>query len=101
MKVSLLCIATLFSLATFAFPASMLKGDMSKSTLAEITALTEKISSDLESKRSGAHVKRVFNAEAQRISTTGYHKYVSGPIEMCDMELHLLMTSLPDCAEPQ
>lgn len=79
MKVSVLCSATLFSLATFAFPASMFKGDISEATLAEITALTEKISRDLESKRSGAHVKRAFNAEAQRISTTGDHEYVSGP----------------------
>lgn len=101
MKVSVLCSVTLFSLATFAFPASMLKGDISKTTLAEITALTERISRDLESKRSGAHVKRAFNAEAQRISTTGDHKYVSSPIEMHNMELHLLITSLPDCARSQ
>jgi len=66
-------------MATFAFPASMLKGDISAATLAEITALTDKISRDIESKRSGAHVKRAFNAEAQRISTTGDHEYVSGP----------------------
>ncbi|CAN9092107.1 unnamed protein product [Alternaria alternata] len=77
MKVSVLCGATLFSLATFAFPASMLKGDISDATLAEITALTERIARDLESRRSGAHVKRAFDAEAQRISTTGDHKYVS------------------------
>jgi hypothetical protein len=87
MKVSVLCSATLFSLATFAFPASMLKGDISEATLAEITALTEKISSDFESKRSTTHVKRAFNAEAQRISTTGDHKYVSGPIEMHDVRI--------------
>jgi hypothetical protein len=78
MKVSLLCSATLFSLATFAFPAALLKGDISDATLAEITALTEKIARDLEAQRSGAHVKRAFNAEAQRISTTGDHKYVRG-----------------------
>lgn len=42
----------------------MLKGDISKATLTEITALTEKILRDLESKRSGAYVKRVFNVEA-------------------------------------
>lgn len=101
MKVSVLCIATLFSLPTFAFPASMLKGDISKTTLAEITALTERISRDLESKRSGTYVKRAFNAEAQRISTSGDHKYVSGSIEIHNMELHLLMTSLSDCAGPQ
>lgn len=101
MKVSVLCGATLFSLATFAFPASMLKGDISDATLAEITALTERIARDLESKRSGAHVKRAFDAEAQRISTTGDHKYVSSAIGMRDMESRLLMASLPDCARPQ
>jgi hypothetical protein len=81
MKVSLLCSATLFSLATLAFPANLLKGDISEATLAEITALTEKITRDLETKRQGGHVKRAFNAEAQRISTTGDHKYVSRSLE--------------------
>jgi FPC/CPF motif-containing protein YcgG len=79
----------------------MLKGDISEATLAEITALTENISRDFESKRSGTHVKRAFNAEAQRISITGDHKYVSSPTEMRDMWLHLLTTSLSDCARPQ
>jgi hypothetical protein len=83
MKFSVLCGTTLFSLATFAFPASMLKGDISDATLAEITALTERIARDLESKRSGAHVKRAFDAEAQRISTTGDHKYIApGPNDL-------------------
>ncbi|EUC31640.1 hypothetical protein COCCADRAFT_6478 [Bipolaris zeicola 26-R-13] len=83
MKASVLCSATLFSLATFAFPASMLKGDISRTTLVEITALTERISRDLESKRSGAHVKRAFNAEAQRISTSGDHRYIApGPNDL-------------------
>jgi hypothetical protein len=81
MKVSLLCSATLFSLATLAFPANLLKGDISEATLAEITALTEKITRDLEAKRQGGHVKRSFNAEAQRISTTGDHKYVNRSLE--------------------
>jgi hypothetical protein len=75
MKVSILCSATLFT-AAFAFPANLLKGDISKATLAEITSLTEKIARDLETKRQGDHVKRAFSAEAQRISTTGDHKYV-------------------------
>ncbi|KAI4935087.1 uncharacterized protein J4E92_002373 [Alternaria infectoria] len=83
MRVSVLCSASLFSLATFAFPASMLKGDISEATLAEITALTENISRDFESKRSGTHVKRAFNAEAQRISITGDHKYIApGPNDL-------------------
>jgi hypothetical protein len=84
MKASILCSATLFSLATFAFPANLLNGDISAATLAEITSLTEKSTRDLEAKRQGGqggHVRRAFNAEAQRISNTGDHKYVSGSTE--------------------
>lgn len=72
MKLSLLCSAALFSLATYAFPAALLKGDISDATLAEITALTEKI---LENQRQSGHVKRAFNAKAQRIDTTGEHEF--------------------------
>lgn len=82
MRISLLCSATLFSWATFAFPANLLKGDISEATLAEITALTEKITKGLETKRQGGHVKRAFNAEAQRISITGDHEYVCISIDM-------------------
>ena len=78
----MLCGTTLFTLATFAFPANLLKGDISETTLAEITSLTEKITRDLETKRQSGHVKRAFNAPAQRISTTGDHRYVSCPIEI-------------------
>lgn len=81
MKVSILCSATLFT-AAFTFPANLLKGDISKATLAEITSLTEKIARDLETKRQGGHVKRAFSAEAQRISTTGDHKYVYHTVNM-------------------
>ncbi|KAH7406357.1 Chloroperoxidase [Phaeosphaeria sp. MPI-PUGE-AT-0046c] len=77
MKASILCSATLFTLATFAFPANLLKGDISEATLAEITSLTEKITRDLEIKRRSGHEKRAFNAEAQRISTTGDHSYIA------------------------
>ena len=81
-------------------PCEHAQGDISDATLAEITALTERIARDLESRRSGAHVKRAFDAEAQRISTTGDHRYVSSAIGMRDMESHSLMASLPDCARP-
>jgi hypothetical protein len=77
MKVSVLCSATLFSLATFAFPANLLNKDISEDTLAEITALAAKITRDAEAKQNGANIKRGFNADAQRVSTTGKHKYVS------------------------
>ncbi|KAH5199459.1 hypothetical protein HBI46_227220 [Parastagonospora nodorum] len=80
MKVSVLCSATLFSLATFAFPANLLNKDISEDTLAEITALAAKITRDAEAKKNGANVKRGFNADAQRVSTTGEHKYIApGP----------------------
>lgn len=76
MKASLLCSA-LFSVASFAFPANMNLGDISEETLAEITSLAAQITQDLESKRQGGHVKRAFNADAQLISTSGDHEYVS------------------------
>ena len=82
MKVSLLCSATLFTWATLAFPTNLLKGDISEATLAEITSLTERITRDLENKRDDGYVKRAFNIEAQRISTTGDHKYVCIPVHM-------------------
>jgi hypothetical protein len=84
MKASLLCSATLFSLATFAFPTNLLKGDISEDTLAEITSLAAKISRDLETRGRAGNVKRGFNAEAQRISTTGKNAYVRGIIKMQD-----------------
>ncbi|OSS52535.1 hypothetical protein B5807_03023 [Epicoccum nigrum] len=86
MKASIFCSATLFTWATLAFPSNILQGDIkanllkgsdiSPDTLAEITALSEKIARDLEIKSQGGHVKRAFNAEAQRISITGDHKYI-------------------------
>ncbi|KAF2996809.1 hypothetical protein E8E13_001732 [Curvularia kusanoi] len=84
MKVSLLCSATLFTWATFAFPANLLKGgDISEATLAEITSLTEQITRDIEARSQGSHVKRAFNAAAQRISTTGEHRYIApGPNDL-------------------
>lgn len=86
MKASIFCSATLFTWATLAFPSNILQGDIkanllklneiSPDTLAEITALSEKIARDVELKSQGGHVKRSFNADAQRISITGDHKYV-------------------------
>jgi hypothetical protein len=76
MRASLICSATLFSLASFAFPANLLKGDISEDTLTEITALAAKIYRDTEVKRDPSNVKRTFNADAQRVSTTGKHAYV-------------------------
>jgi hypothetical protein len=77
MKASLLCSLSLYSLSTLAFPASLFKNDMSDETLAEITALAARITSDLETEKEG-NVKRglAFNAEAQYISNSGEHRYV-------------------------
>jgi hypothetical protein len=76
MRFSLLCSAALFSSTAFAFPTNLLRGDFSEDALAEITALAAKITHEAESKRQLGNVKRGFNADAQRVSTTGDHKYV-------------------------
>lgn len=76
MKTSLLCGASLFSLAAFAFPTSLLQNDIGQDTLAEITALAAKITREAESKQKLGNVKRGFNAEAQSVSITGQHEYV-------------------------
>jgi hypothetical protein len=76
MKASLLCSATLFSLATFAFPANLLSNDISDDTLADIAVLVAKIKRAAEERPDASNVKRGFNADAQRISTTGDHQYV-------------------------
>jgi hypothetical protein len=77
MKTSVICSAALFSLATFAFPANLLKGDISAEQLAEFTALAERITQEAQKKPQPAHAKRGFNADAQHVSTTGDHAYVS------------------------
>jgi hypothetical protein len=80
MKAAVFCSATLFSLATFAFPANVLNNDISEDTLAEITALASKIAREAEAKRQVDIVKSRFNADAQRISTSGEHRYVRDPM---------------------
>ena len=76
MKVSLICSATLFPLITFAFPANLLKNDIGEGALAEITDLVAKITRAAEMKRQSGLGKRAFDADAQRVSTTGQHVYV-------------------------
>jgi hypothetical protein len=99
MKASVLCSAALFSLTTFAFPTSLLNSDISDATLAEITALADKITKEIETRRQPIITKRGFNAEAQLISTTGEHEYVRHPIET--KETPLLTTVTADGARPQ
>jgi len=88
MKASILC-ATLFSSAVLAFPANLLNNlpaDLSDEGLAEITELAAKITravedmpANLAKRQLGASILPPgFDADAQRISTTGEHRYVGG-----------------------
>lgn len=76
MKTSVLCGATLFFLATFAFPTNLLNGDISQDALAEVTALAAKITKEAEAQQNFGNAKRAFNAGAQIVSTAGKHAYV-------------------------
>ena len=78
MKVSLLCSATLFTLAAFAFPANVLNNQLGDEALAEITELAAKITRETKTKRQlgAAILPPGFNADAQRIDTTGRWRYV-------------------------
>ncbi|KAH7411947.1 hypothetical protein DE146DRAFT_259165 [Phaeosphaeria sp. MPI-PUGE-AT-0046c] len=79
MKASLLCSATLFGSAALAFPANLFTNDISDETLAQINALVANITDNL-AKPQTTNVKRQFDADAQRVDTTGEHAYqVPGP----------------------
>jgi hypothetical protein len=76
MKTSLFWSASLFASA-FAFPASLLNKDISDDQLAEITALAAKVKAEIQSNETRGNVKRLgFNADAQRVDTTGQWEYV-------------------------
>jgi hypothetical protein len=98
MKASLLFGATLFSISAFAFPANLLNGDISEEALAEISALAAKITREAKTKRQLGIVKPGFNADAQRISTTGKHRYVCGPIEEGEIGTAKLLTTFVQIA---
>jgi hypothetical protein len=93
MKASLLFGATLLSISAFAFPANLLNGDISEEALAEISALAAKITREAKTKRQLDIVKPGFNADAQRISTTGKHQYVCGPIKVEEIGAAKLLTA--------
>jgi hypothetical protein len=78
MRASLLCSATIFSLAAFAFPTNLLNNDLSDDALAEITELAAKITKEAETKRQlgSAILPPGFDADAQLVSNTGEHRYV-------------------------
>jgi hypothetical protein len=97
MRASLICSVALSPLASFAFPSNLLRGDISEEALAEITALATKIQRDTEEKRSFSKGKRAFNADAQRISTTGKHAYVRTVI-IRHVIIKSLTVLLIDCA---
>jgi len=77
--------ASLFSLATFAFPANLANVDISASQLAEINDLVAKVTRDLKEREGQPKVEKraIFNADAQRISNTGAHRYIApGPNDL-------------------
>lgn len=78
MKAFLICSAPLFSVASFAFPTSLLKGDIDEHALAAITISAAKISLQMEAKRDSVKVKRVliYDSDPHRISTTGEQAYI-------------------------
>lgn len=78
MKFSTLCSVSLFAVSAFAFPANLLNNDISDETLAEITGLVEKVKREADVKRQlgVGIIKPGFDANAQRISTSGEHRYV-------------------------
>lgn len=93
--------ASLFSTVIFAFPASLVTKDITPETLAEITALAARIKEQAERSEQVPNVKRGgFNADAQRVSTTGDHAYVS--VQRCNTILSTSMRGLTvefvDCA---
>jgi len=97
MKVSLLYSATLFTLATFAFPANILNNELGDEALAEITELAAKITREAKTKRQlgAAVLPPGFNADAQRVSTTGKWRYVRRSLEFdtltADSPVHRLL----------
>jgi hypothetical protein len=70
MKTSVLYSVALFSSAVFAFPHYLLKED----PLLDIDALAARITRESQTKRQ--ILKPGFNADAQRVSTTGEHVYI-------------------------
>lgn len=67
MKTSLFCSGVLFSLGTSAFPASVLKNDISAEQLAEITALTERITREATTKIR-LEARDGYDADAQKLA---------------------------------
>lgn len=102
MKFSTLCSASLLAVTAFAFPASMLNNkDISAEQLAQISEMVEKIKREVGEKRQlGAGIiKPGFDANAQRISTSGEHRYVCALFDLDRAELFRLLTCR--CRLPQ
>lgn len=76
MRASFLSLAA-FVLPALAFPSALLKGDISQAELKKITELAEKITSTSQKRQAGLNIVDVgFDAEAQRVDTSGEHEYV-------------------------
>ena len=78
MRASVIIGATLYSLTCFSFPTN--KGDISEDTLADYVALAAKITRESEVKRDSS--RRAFDADAQRINTSGKHAYVRTSVHL-------------------
>ena len=80
MKSSIL-LSAIFGLQTLAFPAALMKGDLSADELARITELTEKIASASRKRQLGLNVVSLgFDAKTQKVDISGDHAYVSVPM---------------------
>lgn len=91
MRVSFLSLAA-FVLPAFAFPSALLKGDISGEELQKITELAQKIAHTSRKRQAGLKVLDVgFDAEAQRVDTTGEHEYV------CPAWARVVMSQLLTC----
>ncbi|EUC28077.1 hypothetical protein COCCADRAFT_9483 [Bipolaris zeicola 26-R-13] len=86
MKTSILYTASLLITATTAFPTALLNSDISSDTLAEINSIVAKIeretaaASNTKRQLGFGFVKPGFDANVQRVSNTGVHRYIApGP----------------------
>ncbi|ETS73861.1 hypothetical protein PFICI_14807 [Pestalotiopsis fici W106-1] len=82
MRLSLFSGIALSALCATAFPTSVINSDLSNEDLARINDLAAKISADVKAKRVAGidAIKPGFDADAQRIDTTGDHAWIApGP----------------------
>jgi hypothetical protein len=79
MMKTLLLFSTFFALQAFAFPSALLRYDLSSVELQRITELADKIATASRKRQAGLDILNVgFDADAQKVDTSGEHEYVSG-----------------------